>query len=349
MTAGALASALWQKTGKCPECVEIETPIGRRLRIPVVEASYGRCSVRKDGGDDPDVTDGCEIITSVEFIKDGKGQIFFEAGEGVGIITEPGLKLPVGEPAINPVPRKMAEEHLKPYMGSDSVKITVSVPNGEAIAAKTFNPRLGISGGISILGTTGIVRPMSEDAVKDSLVLELSQIYAKGYRHAVFVTGNQGHKMLEQQFGPLNPVIMVGNHIGFLLEKAADFGFSGILLGGQYGKLMKLAAGIFNTHSHIADGKMEILCTHAALHGACTEVIRALYECRTVKQADDLLKEFHLEGLWKDIVEKAEEKAAQCGRFRVKTGVVFLGNDGVIKAASSGAEEILKEVTVREA
>lgn len=349
MTAGALASILWQRTGECPDWVEIETPIGKRLKINIMQGKYGTCSVIKDGGDDPDVTDGCEIITTVELIRDGKEQVLFAAGNGVGTIMEPGLKLPVGEPAINPVPRQMTEEHLKPYLNGDSVRITVSVPNGEEISKKTFNPRLGIAGGISILGTTGIVRPMSEDAVKDSLALELSQIYAKGYRYVVFVTGNQGHKMLERHFGRLEPVIMAGNYIGFLIERAADLGFFGVLIGGQYGKLMKLAAGIMNTHSHIADGKMEILCTHAALNGAGTEVIRALYACRTVKQADDILREHDLEGLWEDIAEKAEEKTVQHGRFQIETGVVFFRNDGEMKAVSSGAERILGEVAASEA
>lgn len=344
MTAGALASVIWQKNGHCPEWVEIQTPIGKKLKIEIIPLEYGTCCVMKDGGDDPDVTDGCQIITKVELLDDNFGEVFFKAGKGVGRITRPGLKLPPGEPAINPVPRQMAKEHLKPYLGQMGAQITVSVPDGEKIAKKTFNPRLGILGGISILGTTGIVRPMSEDAVKDSLELELSMIYERGYRYAVFVTGNQGEKMLKTEYGELEPVIMVGNHIGFLLEKAADLGMKGIIIGGQYGKLMKLAGGIMNTHSHIADGKMEILCTHAALRGVDTELIRQIYQCKMVKEADALLKCYHLEVLWKDLVEKAEEKTTQCGRNQIKTGVIFLDSNGMKKAESHGVKELLVKV-----
>lgn len=344
MTAGALASVLWQKTGHCPEWVEIETPIGRKLKIEIHPMEFGTCWVRKDGGDDPDVTDGCRIITKVELLKEQPERIVFVAGKGVGKVTRPGLSLSVGEPAINPVPRKMVREHLEPYLEREGAKVTVCVPGGEEIAQKTLNPKLGVLGGISILGTTGIVRPMSEDAIKDSLSLELSMVYEQGYRYVVFVTGNQGEKMLKEQYGQVEPVLMAGNHIGFLIEKAADLGIRGILIAGQYGKLMKLAGGIMNTHSHVADGKMEILCTHAALHGVKIEIIKRLYECRTAREADDVLEEHHLQFLWESIVEKAEERTWQCGRKQMKTGIVFFGGNGAVKAESQSVAELLAEV-----
>lgn len=344
MTAGALASVIWQTSGMCPEWVEIQAPIGKKLKIAIQTLDYGVCSVIKDGGDDPDVTDGCEIITKVDLQKDGQENVSFEAGEGVGTITEPGLKLPPGEPAINPVPRQMVIEHVKPYLDGNSAHITVMVPGGEEIAKKTFNPRLGVIGGISILGTTGIVRPMSEEAVKDSLALELSVLYEKGHRQVVFVTGNQGRKMLEQTFGTLNPIVMIGNHIGFMIERATELGFQSVLIGGQYGKLMKLAGGIFHTHSHIADGKMEILCTHAALHGVNTEMIQSIYNCKTAKEADALLKKYQLEYLWQDLVEKAEEKVVQCGRNQLTVGILFFDNEGNIKAQSHHVRDVLGEV-----
>jgi cobalt-precorrin-5B (C1)-methyltransferase len=344
MTAGALASVIWQQTGQCPEWVTVQTPIGKELKIEIFPMEYGSCCVIKDGGDDPDVTHGCRIITKVKLCEDHPGEVFFSAGEGVGKVTKAGLSLPVGEPAINPVPRKMTREHLQPYLKEQSAHITVSVPEGEKIAQKTFNPRLGVMGGISILGTTGIVRPMSEDAIKDSLKLELSMIYEQGYRYVVFVTGNQGQTMLQKRYGSLGPVIMAGNHIGFLIEQAADLGIQGILIAGQYGKLLKLAGGIMNTHSHVADGKMEILCTHAALAGVKTEIIQKIYECRTAKEADDLLQKYQLEQLWDKIVEKAQEKTTLCGRNLIKTGVVFLDGAGRIKAKSSQVEELLEKV-----
>lgn len=344
MTAGALASVIWQLEGHCPPWVEIQAPIGKKLNILIQPLEYGVCSVRKDGGDDPDVTDGCEIITKVELEKDGQETITFLAGDGVGTITEPGLKLPPGEAAINPVPRQMVIDHIRPYLNGHSAQITVSVPNGEAIARKTFNPKLGVLGGISILGTTGIVRPMSEEAVKDSLALELSILYEKGYRQVVFVTGNQGRNMLAKEFGALTPVMMIGNYIGFMVEHAAELGFQKVLIGGQYGKLMKLAGGIFHTHSHIADGKMEILCTHAALHGVKTEIIQDIYKCKTAKEADVLLKKQHLEYLWQDLVEKAEEKVVQCGRNQLIVGILFFDSEGNIKAKSQHVRDVIGEV-----
>lgn len=344
MTAGALAAAIWLRTGKCPEWVSVDTPIGKQLKIEIEAIRPGTCGVIKDGGDDPDATHGCKIITTVSFTDEHLGEIHFYAGTGVGTITQAGLKLPPGEPAINPVPRQMAVSHLKPYLNGQGADITVSVPEGEEIAKKTFNPRLGITGGISILGTTGIVRPMSEDAVKDSLALELSVLYEKGYRTVVFVTGNQGHQMLCKAYGPLEPVIMVGNHIGFMIEKAADLGIEGIVIGGQYGKLMKLAGGIMNTHSHVADGKMEILCTHAALQGAGREVIEQIYQCRTVREASAILEQQGFGHIWQILVEKAEERTTQCGRNELQTAVIFTGPDGRILAESSHVSEAIEKV-----
>lgn len=179
--AASFASVLWQTSGKCPEWVELEVPAGKLLHLEIQAEEAYTCGVQKDGGDDPDETNGCLVTASVEILP-AAGAVQFRAGTGVGTITRKGLKLPVGEPAINPVPRQMIEKAVRSVIGEKGAVVTISVPNGEVIAEKTFNGRLGITGGISILGTTGIVRPMSEEAIRETLYLELSMC-RPGVRH----------------------------------------------------------------------------------------------------------------------------------------------------------------------
>ena len=156
MTGGAEASVIWQTTGKCPSVVKVDTPIGKTLYLDIIPREFGVCGVVKDAGDDPDVTNGSEIVTKVELFEE-EGDIFFFGGEGVGTITQEGLKIPPGQPAINPVPRQMAEKAIRKIIGNKKANVTVSIPGGKELAKKTFNPRLGIVGGISILGTSGVV------------------------------------------------------------------------------------------------------------------------------------------------------------------------------------------------
>ena len=177
--AAALASCLWRRDGECPECVRIELPDGRSFQPEARPHADFWCGVIKDAGDDPDITDGCEVRVRVEpGVLDGA--ICFLAGEGVGTVCLPGLKIPVGEAAINPVPRTMIERAVRQVIGDRSASVTVSIPGGAQMAVKTFNPRLGVSGGLSILGTTGIVRPMSDDALLETIALELSVRRAAG-------------------------------------------------------------------------------------------------------------------------------------------------------------------------
>ena len=200
MTGGAAAAALWLTTGTCPEVVEVETPIGRTLYLDVIPKEKGVCGIVKDAGDDPDVTNGSEVITKVELLPED-GAITFVGGDGIGTVTEEGLKLPVGEPAINPVPRQMTERALRKIIGDRGAVVTVSIPGGEELAKKTFNPRLGVLGGLSVLGTTGIVRPMSEEAMKDSLLVELDMYARQGHRAILFVLGTTGENALKAQYG----------------------------------------------------------------------------------------------------------------------------------------------------
>lgn len=343
MTGGAAASAIWQTTGSCPDVVKVETPIGKTLYLEVEKKGYGTCGIIKDAGDDPDVTHGSEIVTHVK-IGDEPGEIIFRGGEGIGVVTREGLKQPVGDWAINPVPRQMTEKALREIIGEKGAVVTVSVPGGRELAKKTFNPRLGIRDGISILGTTGIVRPMSEEAMKDSLLVELDMYAAMGHKAIVFVLGTTGENALKDMFGEFHCVLQVSNYIGFMIEEAVERGFEYILIGGFVGKLVKVASGTMNTHSHVADGRMETICTHAALHGASVEVIRKIYESLTTKAAMKIVEEEELMEIWQDMAEKAAQNCMKTARQIAKVGMIFLDSGNHMLAKSKNVDEVLQAV-----
>jgi cobalt-precorrin-5B (C1)-methyltransferase len=234
-----------------PSVVEITLPLGQVLRIPLLyakrSAERGYAAVRKEAGDDPDITDGATIAVEIAWMT--AGDISFQAGEGVGIVTKPGLQIPPGEPAINPVPRQMIHQAIR-SVTDKPVKVTISVSNGRELAQKTFNPRLGIKGGISILGTTGIVRPYSRQAILHSLKCALDIAAALDIRFPVLVPGNIGRKAALAHFVlPEEQVIDVGNDWGYMLDYANHLNFEAILALGHPGKLAKLANGDWNTHS----------------------------------------------------------------------------------------------------
>ncbi|MCI5596548.1 MAG: cobalt-precorrin-5B (C(1))-methyltransferase CbiD [Lachnospiraceae bacterium] len=343
MTAGALASVIWQTTGKCPSEVAVETPIGKTLYIEVAPAGKHTCVVIKDAGDDPDVTNGCQVVTKVE-IGTGDGPIEFFGGEGIGTITQEGLKIEKGNPAINPVPRQMVEKELRKIIGAKSAKVTVSIPGGEEIAKKTFNPRLGIVGGLSILGTTGIVRPMSEEAMKDSLRAELTMYQKQGHKSIVFVLGTTGENALKAQYGDFCCVLQVSNYIGDMLDEACEMGFTHILIGGFVGKLVKVAGGTMNTHSHISDGRMETICTHAALAGADKETLLRILNCVTTRKAEEILEEKNLTGIWKPMADRAADFCMKRTGNQCEVAMVFLDSSHKIMAESDNTKEVLSFV-----
>lgn len=338
-TAAAMASALWQMEGRCPVSVTVDTPAGRKINLEIVQGNYPLCSVIKDAGDDPDVTNGCLVQASVEILRDN-GEITFKGGQGIGTVTAPGLKLPVGEPAINPVPRQMIREHLKKVIGDKGAVVTVSVPNGEQLAKKTFNPRLGIVGGISILGTSGIVRPMSEEAMKDSLSVELG-FRLTSVKHVAFVLGQTGEHALHQLYGEHIACVQISNYIGYMLDEAVRMGAESILVAGFAGKLVKVAADVMNTHSHVADARRETVCTYAALHGADRQVIRALFDCKTVQKTIDIVRENHLEEIWNEIADAACEKCRLRTGNAIQIGMILLDSQAQILGCSKNAMEVL--------
>ena len=343
MTGGAAAAALWLTTGTCPEVVEVETPIGRTLYLDVIPKEKGVCGIVKDAGDDPDVTNGSEVITKVELLPED-GAITFVGGDGIGTVTEEGLKLPVGEPAINPVPRQMTERALRKIIGDRGAVVTVSIPGGEELAKKTFNPRLGVLGGLSVLGTTGIVRPMSEEAMKDSLLVELDMYARQGHHAILFVLGTTGENALKAQCGEFRCILQVSNYIGFMIEEAVERGFTDILIGGFVGKLVKVASGTMNTHSHVADGRLETICTHAALHGASRDVIEKIYSCVTTKAAMKIVEEEGLTDIWKDMAERASAHCRKTAHGMARVGVMFLDAENRVLAESENVPEVLNAV-----
>ncbi len=234
-----------------PKEVEIGLPDGERVRFPVVfsrrEWDSAVAAVRKDGGDDPDVSHGALVVASVSWNEGG--DVTFVAGEGVGIVTKAGLQVAVGEPAINPVPRQMIRTAVR-ELTDRGLRITLSIPGGEELAAKTFNPRLGVIGGLSILGTSGRVRPFSCQALRAALKCSLDIAKANGIDAPVFVPGRIGEKSVQKYFDlPPEQVIQIGNEWGFMIDSAVEYGFNRLLALGHPGKLAKLAIGDWDTHS----------------------------------------------------------------------------------------------------
>lgn len=231
--AAALASCLWQRDGACPERVEIVVPAGKTFAPEIIAHGGYVCGVIKDGGDDPDITTGSEVRARVRLME-SDGGIRFLAGDGVGTITLPGMKLPVGEAAINPVPRRMIEQAVRQVFPARAAEVTVSIPGGEELAKRTFNPRLGVVGGLSVLGTTGVVRPMSEEALKETIRLELSVRKSQGAEEIGLVFGSQGERAANALF-PCMQAVQMSNFVGFALDCAAELGFARATLLGSRG------------------------------------------------------------------------------------------------------------------
>ncbi len=340
--AASLASAAWQITGKCPEQVEIITPSGKALHLYVQEQGAYVCGVQKDAGDDPDQTNGCMVNAFVEILPDD-GEISFCAGNGVGIVTRKGLKIPVGEPAINPVPRQMIAQAVRSVIGKKSAVVTISIPHGETIAEKTFNGRLGIQGGLSILGTTGIVRPMSEEAVRDSLRLALSMCRAEYGTACAFVTGYAGEAYLKERVPNCGNIVLCSNYLGYLLDCAEEMQFTQILLVGRTGKLVKPAANIMYLHSHTAGGQREVVCTHAALHGANAQQVKQLYDCTTTRRMQELLSQFSFgQTVWASIAESACQNCMLRTHGNIQVGMLLLDDSNQILTKTALVETIWK-------
>ena len=283
-------------------CVKVETP-KKSLDIIIDECKKvsdvkAYAVAHKNPYNDPDVTVDLAIVSTVElFDKTDEGaNVIITGGQGVGIITKPGLQIPVGEHAINPVPRSMIIKNLTDNVPDGKVaKVTISIPEGERIAKKTMNPKLGIVGGISVLGTTGIARSMSSEAYKNSIVTQLDVALASNIEDLVFVPGNIGEKLALKRLNiTKEQIVQTGNYVGFMFEEAEKRGIKKFTFFGHMGKLIKVAGGIFNTKHAVADGRREIMVSHAALCGAGQKDLQRLFDSKTTDDMMDILDELDI-------------------------------------------------------
>ncbi|MGG2469282.1 cobalt-precorrin-5B (C(1))-methyltransferase CbiD [Paraclostridium bifermentans] len=294
-TAAAKAATYMILTKETLETVNIDTPKGIPLNLKVenvdINNAFAQCSIQKDGGDDIDATHKMHIYAKAELID--SDEIIIDGGIGIGRVTKKGLGIEIGKAAINKTPISMIQSEVRKVIGdTKGVKITIFAPEGETIAKKTFNPRLGIVGGISIIGTTGIVEPMSDEGWKKSLSIELEMKKAQGMDKVILVPGNHGEMFIKESLGiDSKYIVRTSNFIGYMLKEAQRIGFKKILMAGHLGKYVKIAGGIFNTHSKVADARNEILIANLALMNAPFELINKVNECLTTEEFIEILED----------------------------------------------------------
>ena len=349
--AAAKAAAMMAADGKKVHNVSIMTPSGTEFRTVVeraeVKNGQALCAVKKYAGDDPDVTDGILIFAEVT-LTDEEG-IFIDSGKGVGRVTKKGLGIDIGEAAINRVPRLMIEKEVSAVLkqkGLKGAKVIISAEGGEEIAQRTFNPRLGIEGGISILGTSGIVQPMSRKALMDAIKAEM-RVKRENEGNILLITpGNYGAEFIKDHYKTdMDKALKCSNFIGETVETAVEYGFEKILLIGHLGKLVKLAGGIGDTHSKNADCRMEILAANSAL---CTDDIKAVREtalCNTTEEAVNVLKKYGiLHNVMEMIVKKAGAYLTRLTEGRAEIGIIMFTNEMGVLAETANARSILEKI-----
>ena len=351
--AAAAKAATWMLlTGNRKETITLDTPKGIRLELAVKEITMesGRvfCAIEKDSGDDPDVTKGTLIFATVT-PSDTPG-VTIDGGFGIGRVTKRGLDQPVGNAAINSVPRQMIRENVEEVMAlcdyHGGLSVVISAPEGEILAKKTFNPRLGIVGGISILGTTGIVEPMSEKALVDTIRVELNQRKVGGAEYVLLTPGNYGSDFIHNELGlDLKVAVQVSNFIGDALDICKELGFKGALLIGHVGKLVKIAGGMMNTHSKYGDCRMEILAAHAGAAGVSAELLAEILECVA---CDDVLRILQDTPYYENTLSRVTDRVAfhlQHRGAEMMTGTLLFSKEYGILGKSGNADELLRKIT----
>lgn len=352
--AAASKAAAWMLlTGRLKEKIQIHTLKGITLDLDVVqilmEEDRVSCAVQKDSGDDPDVTQGSLVLAQVT--RTETPGITIDGGQGVGRVTKRGLDQPVGAAAINSVPRQMICENLEEvcrltdYHGGLSVLI--SVPDGEQLAKKTFNPRLGIIGGISILGTTGIVEPMSEQALVDTIRIELRQRKENGAEYVLLTPGNYGSDYIQNNMGIApETAVLTSNFIGETLDICRELGFRGALLIGHIGKLVKIAGGMLNTHSRYGDCRMDIMAAHAGAAGLSSLCIEEMLDCAT---CDDAIRILKGNNLCTQTLNRISNRISFIMDHRVagemKTGAILFSKEYGFLSETKNARSLLKLIT----
>ncbi|SDH30046.1 cobalt-precorrin 5B C1-methyltransferase [Pseudobutyrivibrio sp. 49] len=358
--AAAKAAAYMLLTGQEKLNIEIETPAGIMFKADIVDVNRQEekvsCAVIKDGGDDPDVTTGCHVTATVSIeipsAEAAAGQslgIQIDGGEGVGRVTLPGLDQPVGNAAINHVPREMIEKEVaevcKLLDFNGKLQIIISIPEGVELASRTFNPRLGIVNGISVLGTTGIVEPMSAKALIDTIEVELKQKKELGFKTAIVTPGNYGLKFMKDCYDyDLDKSVKCSNFIGETVDMCCRLGFEAMLITGHIGKLIKVAGGIMNTHSHEADSRMEILSACALRAGGDGDLARKVLECLNTEEALHIIDEA---GFLQPTMDIALGKILFYLDFRaqgrIKIDCILYSNEFGLLAESANSRGILLE------
>lgn len=342
--AAAVKAALMAWQGESPQSVVVSSPQGQLISVPIAfcekSVSGGRAAVIKDAGDDPDITNGISI--HAEVVINRENEVSIRGGVGVGTVTKPGLSVEVGQPAINPGPRKMMIQAVKDILPEQyGAIITISIPDGEKLAKRTLNPVLGIEGGLSVIGTTGIVEPMSEEAFKNSLTPQISVVKALGYEDIVFVPGKIGQNIAVERYKiPGEVVVQTSNFIGHMLESAARLKMKRVLLFGHLGKLAKVAAGVFHTHNRMADARLETIAAYMAASGAPTRAIQEILQCTTTEAAMPVVEKYSMTAVYSLIASRASLRSERYvfGDLRVGTAIVTLQGDMI------GFDETAQEI-----
>lgn len=354
--AAAKASVHMLFTNKKIDNINIDTPKGILLTLKVknieLKDKSAECSIEKDGGDDIDATHTMDIFAKAELIPREVEEIIVTSGVGIGIVTKKGLSVEVGKPAINPVPMKMIRNEIAKVLGENnkllnkdkSLKITIFAPKGEEIAKKTFNPRLGIVGGISILGTTGIVEPMSEDGWKKSLSIELEMKKAQGMDKIILVPGNHGEEFIREHLKiDMNNCVRMSNFVGYMLNEAKRLGFKKILMAGHIGKFIKISAGIFNTHSKICDARNEIMIANLALMGAGLDFIKEINECVTAEGAVEIIDKSKYTEIYNVLCNKCKERVEEYLNEDIQVEVYMFRMDKSLLGKSTNADLLTED------
>ena len=351
-TAAAKAATKMLLSQKEVKTVSLMTPKGILLNLEIlhtkIEEDQVSCAVKKDGGDDPDMTNGLEIFALVKKIK--HPGILIDGGTGVGRITKNGLEQPVGNAAINQVPRSMitreVEEICSQYEYEGGISVLIFVPGGEEVAKKTFNPKLGIIGGISILGTSGIVEPMSEAALIKSIEVEMRQRIANGSEYLLVTPGNYGSSFLKDELKlPLVESLKCSNYVGETVDMAVDMGVKGILFVAHLGKFVKVAGGIMNTHSRAANARAELMAANAIRAGASLETAKRMLDTVTTDEAVQIAKEAGiLKKLMQEITSRIEESLDHRSYGRLVCGAVIFSNEHGYLGQTEHADMLIKEI-----
>lgn len=332
-TACTRAALLAWITGLAPASVTIALPCGEAVDFPIVECELHRdkatCLVRKDAGDDPDVTHGALVGATVRWR--AEPGVSFLKGEGVGLATLPGLPMPVGEPAINPVPRRMMTDVVRSTLAEQGLTggatVEVFLRGGAELAQRTLNPRLGIVGGVSILGTTGRVRPFSSSAYIASIASAMDVAAATGCRHLVLSSGGRTEAMLKRQFPelPAQAFIHYGNWIGEALTLAATRPFASLTVALMLGKAVKLAAGKLDTHSREGTWDRGFIAGLAEARGHAAADVERIPHLLLARQLSEIFPFTQESGLYHEIAQRCQAICAQALSLPVE---IRLHNDG---------------------